>query len=125
MAEAAEIRLTIPGRPVPAVRMTKRGKHINRRAQSYLAYKDEIGWTARANRIRPFAPDVILEIMIRVYVAGESPGDWDNYGKSVCDALNGVAYDDDQQIKRGSVEVIHVDRRLDQRVEVVIRPLSA
>ena len=30
--------------------------------------------------------------------------DWDNIGKAVCDALNGVAYKDDSQASIGSVE---------------------
>jgi Holliday junction resolvase RusA-like endonuclease len=29
--------------------------------------------------------------------------DWDNVGKIICDALNGIAYQDDKQIFRGSV----------------------
>ena len=33
-----------------------------------------------------------------------SRNDWDNLGKSVCDALNGVAWRDDGQIVRATVE---------------------
>jgi len=35
-----EINFTIPGRPIPAARMTRRGKWIKRQAQKYLAFKE-------------------------------------------------------------------------------------
>lgn len=38
------IRFTVPERPVPAARMTRRGKFVNRQVQRYLAYKDKVGW---------------------------------------------------------------------------------
>ena len=49
-----------------------------------------------------------------------SKPDWDNIGKAVCDALNGIAYDDDAIIVSGSVtkwvaaegELPHVEIRL-------------
>ena len=34
------IEFVVPGRPMPAVRMTRRGKWVKDRAQKYLAYKD-------------------------------------------------------------------------------------
>ena len=43
--------------------------------------------------------------------------DWDNIGKVVCDALNGVAYHDDAQIVRGLVEKLY-DK--DPGVDVII-----
>lgn len=35
--------------------------------------------------------------------------DWDNISKNICDALNGVAYMDDKNIAKGSVEKIYSD----------------
>ena len=43
--------------------------------------------------------------------------DWDNLGKTVCDALNGLAYRDDGQIVDGRVRKWYSDR---PRVEIEI-----
>ncbi len=114
-------KLIFPGRPVPAARMTKRGKYVSRRAQVYLAYKTEIGYRARAVIKEPIEGPVAVEI--DVYICQRS-GDWDNYAKSICDGLNGIAYIDDRQIKDGHVLVYEVPTAADQRAEVRIQALA-
>jgi Holliday junction resolvase RusA-like endonuclease len=47
--------------------------------------------------------------------------DWDNVGKIISDALNGLAYHDDSQIVRAAVEKWY---SLEPRVEVWIRGIS-
>lgn len=47
---------------------------------------------------------------------GKKP-DWDNVGKIICDALNGIAFADDSQIVVGSVRKLYAPR---PRVEVEI-----
>jgi len=48
-----------------------------------------------------------------------SKPDWDNYGKAVCDALNGVAYHDDAQIVHGTVTKIYAEA---PGIDIVIEP---
>lgn len=81
-----------------------------------LAYKLKYGRTK-------FPPDAALGIDIKAYmpipkrtpkyklpdlVSGKVrptvKPDWDNIGKLVCDALNGVAYDDDRKICEARVQ---------------------
>lgn len=46
--------------------------------------------------------------------------DWDNAGKIISDALNGIAYRDDAQIVSATVEQFYSDRpRVDVRVEAI------
>lgn len=111
------IKFTIPGHPVPAVRMTQRGKWVKKRAQKYLRYKDMVAWAAKVVGVKP--TDKPVAILIDVYVNGR-PGDWDNYGKVICDALNGIAWKDDRQVKDGRVRV-HECGKEEERVEVEIR----
>lgn len=40
---------------------------------------------------------------------GKKP-DWDNVGKIVCDALNGVAFHDDAQVVKASVEKVYSEK---------------
>ncbi|GAW29387.1 RusA family crossover junction endodeoxyribonuclease [Carboxydocella sp. ULO1] len=91
----------VPGRPVPAVRMTQRGKFVKQRAQQYLAYKEAVAWYAVRAGVRRINGPVAVEIII--YLADKKAGDWDNYGKAITDALNKVAYKDDRQIVDGRV----------------------
>ena len=111
-------KITIPGRPVPAVRMTQRGKYIKGRAQKYLAYKEQVGWCAKVAGVKPTDKKVCIEI--RLYISGGIHGDWDNYAKSICDGLNGIAYKDDKQIVSGKVEKVLGVTKAEERAEVII-----
>ena len=107
----------IPGRPVPAARMTQRGKFVNKQAKRYLIYKGVVGWCAKAAGVKMTDQKVAVEI--DVYVASR-PGDWDNYAKAICDGLNGVAWIDDQQVVDGRVRRHECSTRQEERAEVVI-----
>ena len=109
-----EIRFTVPGRPVPCVRMTQRSKYKSKKAQRYLAYKDVVGWVARTKIKTPMEGPVGLAVDVFWDGKGQC-GDWDNLGKSISDALNHIAYEDDRRIKDGHV---HIEVGEPERVEV-------
>ena len=58
----------------------------------------------------------VLALIASVIRPAKKP-DWDNIGKIVCDALNGIAYKDDSAIVDGRVRKFYSDR---PRVEVRI-----
>ncbi len=115
------IAFTVPGRPVPAVRMTQRGKWVKENAKRYLAYKDSVGWSAKAvhwGLIRG-----LVRVEIHLYLTNDKPiGDVDNYAKAILDGLNGVVWVDDTQVAQ-----LHVYRHMaaPQRAEVQVRELNA
>lgn len=47
--------------------------------------------------------------MARCFFDKRPRGDWDNLGKIISDALNGITYYDDRQITYGSVEILQSD----------------
>lgn len=51
-----------------------------------------------------------IKLTADVYVKREptslNSGDWDNHGKAISDALNGICYQDDRQIIDGHVRLI-------------------
>lgn len=107
-------RFVIEGRPVPAVRMTQRGKWVRLSAKRYLAYREVVGWTAKLRFPQPWTCPVGVFIAVHTRTFR---GDLDNIVKSVLDGLNGVAWKDDAQV----VEIRarrYSDTR--ERVEVVI-----
>lgn len=107
-----EIRFTVPGRPVPAARMTRRGKW-KPNAQRYLAFKDQVGWCARAACPDPIRGPVAVEI--RAWWSGGRHGDADNIAKAVLDGCNGILWADDRQV----VELhVYLHTGTPQRTEV-------
>lgn len=116
------MRFIVPGRPVPAVRMTRKGKFVKKRAQQYLDYKGKVGWAAKAAGIRPIKGNVC--IYITVYLSGGIHGDWDNYGKAICDGLNGIAFEDDRQVIEGRVRKVLGVKKNEERAEIEIREVG-
>lgn len=114
--------IEIPGRPVPAVRMTRRGKHIKLNAQKYIAYKNEVAWRARSwlAKQQDFKEPLKgkISVYITVYICGSREGDWDNYAKTICDGLNGVCWIDDRQIAMGIVKKVRVKTAGEQKAVV-------
>lgn len=90
------INFVIPGRPVPAARMTRRGKWIKRNAARYLAYKSHVGWVARQHFKEPLEGPIGIKVI--AYWWGGRPGDLDNILKAIQDGMNGIAWYDDSQV---------------------------
>lgn len=116
------IRLVVPGRPVPAVRMTQRSKFTSNQAGRYLAYKNQIGWVAKAARVQQTAAPV--EVSAIVYLCGGHEGDVDNYGKAMLDSLNGIAWKDDRQVRKLTVEKRQAQSAAEERAEIEIKEIA-
>jgi Holliday junction resolvase RusA-like endonuclease len=50
-----------------------------------------------------------VELEIGLYFGTKRKADWDNFHKLSCDALTGIVYDDDSQVRRVVVEK-HFDK---------------
>ena len=113
--------ITIPGRPVPKARprLGVRG----RKAFVYTPpatreYEKLVGWVAKCNGCKPLNGP--LAVQLHLFIRGRS-GDVDNYCKSILDGLNGVAYEDDDQVIELLVRKHKVKRKEEERVEIEIR----
>lgn len=120
------ISVCVPGRPVPYVRMTQRGKYVKKNAKRYLEYKQSIGWAYIAKKMPKL--DGKIEIGITAYLYGKTTefgrdGDVDNYLKSAMDGLNGIAYKDDRQVVRAKAEKLPCEKGK-ERLEIVLKPLE-
>lgn len=109
---------TVPGRPIPKARPRTvsgpRGTRTTYTPGKSLDFEREVKWEAKRARISKHAG--VLALTIRFFGCR---GDWDNLAKSICDALNGIAYDDDRQIEEAHV---FVDRHAKHsRTEIEIR----
>lgn len=115
----AEYRFTLPYPPSANRywRQTSRGVYVSIEAK---AYKSEAGWIALSSGCsEPLVGEVALSL--DVYRPRRS-GDLSNRIKVLEDSLNGIAYEDDEQVAE-----IHARRfydKLNPRVEVIIRTLE-
>ena len=122
-----EIKIVVPGRPIPYVRMTQRGKYVKKNAKRYLAYKEIVGWTYKAKKEPKLEGN--LEIDVTVYLHGKTTpmgmdGDVDNYIKAAMDGLNKIAYEDDRQVVRAIGEKKPCESEKEQRMEIKLREVK-
>lgn len=101
--------LRVIGRPVPAVRMTQRSKFKSKSAQRYLIYKETVGWAAKATKMPMLHTDVHVIAKAHLHL-GSRDMDVDNLGKSILDSLNGIAWVDDRQVTKLTIEKVFVPK---------------
>jgi crossover junction endodeoxyribonuclease RusA len=94
---------------IPAVRMTQRSKHADPRAKRYLACRkaieDRCAYACNQSGVVVFP--VKSRLTIEGYVYGPNlKGDWDNYAKTITDALQGILYGNDRDIVSGRFEKV-------------------
>lgn len=92
------VKIKIPGRPVPAVRMTQRGKFVKSQAQRYLKYKEQVGWSGKSAIRSPIPKGRYASVSMQFYLCGGQTPDIDNLIKAILDGLNGIAWEDDKQV---------------------------
>jgi crossover junction endodeoxyribonuclease RusA len=84
-------------------------------------FKHDAGWLAKEAGIRVHAGPVRVEIT--AYQSGDKDLDLDNIPKVLFDALNGVAWEDDRQVKEYTVRARRLPRGKPY-IEVEIFPLA-
>lgn len=92
----------------PTVYLSKKGKDLKKdyRKQAKAQWKGE-----------PLTED--LEIGIKIYFGTKRKSDWDNFHKLSMDALEGVVFENDNQIRKATVELGY-DKE-NPRIEVEIK----
>jgi crossover junction endodeoxyribonuclease RusA len=95
----------------PAMYMTTFGRKL----------KEQYQWEARAQwKGKPLVGDI--EVSITLYFGTKRKADLDNFNKLSLDALTGIAYEDDSQIAKLTIERSYDKTR--PRIELVMQPLT-
>jgi crossover junction endodeoxyribonuclease RusA len=95
----------------------KTGRALTLVSREAKTYKEECGWIAKAAGLRqPLAGHI--ELIIRLVPANRVCMDLDNALKVAIDALKGIAYVDDSQVRRINAERLEPNGRA--RLEVSI-----
>ena len=128
--DAPLVEMTIPTKPLTAdwrishKRKRKKTKK-DMRPEAYNGYKYLVREYAAKYAPIPLPLTVPVEVEYSIFVTGNrygEVGDHDNYSKPLGDALQGILWVDDNQIKRGTTEVVKVRHRDEQRIEVRVWP---
>lgn len=108
-----KLSFVVPGPPVPCARprtTIRKGKVVTYTPDKTQAYKEHVRWLAAIARARAERGahtwnmhSACFALALRVY-RHANRGDWDNYAKVCQDALTGILWRDDTQVKRAVVE---------------------
>lgn len=113
-----QISFTIPGEP----RLQKRHRDRKGGGKFDPSAKDKESFLAQA--MAQCRPDEPLQGPLHLVLAcsGQTPGDFDNYAKFTADALTGIYYPNDKQIRLATIALYYSNN---PRTEVHLSPLMA
>ena len=101
-----KIKIVAPIMPVPFPRPAQSGKR-RYNPPRYTQFKDALGLFARQAMHGQHPLTGAIKINVDVYKkiipTALQYGDWDNHGKAISDALNGICYIDDKQITEAHI----------------------
>ena len=119
-----ELSFVVPGRPIPAARMTQRSKFASARARKSLEYQEFVAWCARAKSKGAPAFSGPVELTCRFFFSDGRHGDLSNLVKAIEDGLQygGIIRNDRQVIRYGAGTGIYFDE--EERTEVRVRELK-
>ena len=114
------IEFTVPIEPMPA-RRPRFGRGVTYNDPKYTAFKAAVGYYARRamQGREPLTGAVKLDVDFyrKRKPTSRNYGDWDNHGKAVSDALNGICYRDDEQIISATVNLHKGDPHIEIKLE--------
>lgn len=121
-AERLSFFFVIPGRPIPAQRMTRQSKNLSPRAKRSLAYQKLVALAAWSARVPEFVGPV--KLTCRFFFADRKHGDLSNCVKAVEDGLQygGILKNDRQVLRYGEGTGIYYGP--EERAEVWIEEVE-
>jgi Holliday junction resolvase RusA-like endonuclease len=97
------VTFTVPGVPVPWARARKCGKrHFT--APEMAAHMERVAYAFQAAAARSWPLDGMYSLYLLFVLPDYKTRDWDNLAKLIGDALNTLAWRDDNQITRAEVD---------------------
>lgn len=112
------IQITLKWKPISTQNAyLQRGKIRFMRKEAKQT-KESYIWQVKSQYKWPVL-EIPLQIEIKLYFWDKRIRDWDNWHKISMDALTGIIYKDDSQIKKATIEIMEIDK-LNPRIELTI-----
>lgn len=116
--ESVSFTLPVLAKPWQRAGRSRKGQHYT--PAETRAFEALVRDTARLKLGRSWDMDGMYELGLMFYLPDYKTRDWDNLGKAVSDALNGVAYRDDNQVTRAIVDKLCVQPGTSPSVTVTV-----
>lgn len=114
----------VPGRCIPAPRMTRYSRSSPRTIR-YMEYREAVAFMALLAKVKRIPKGVPVGILMEIHLCRKGrTGDLDNYQKTILDALNGVAWDDDRQVEAIQARKVWVADQKEEKVLIKIWELE-
>ena len=112
-----QIKIILQGNPKSTNNLYKQHGHIRFMCKEGKALKEQYQWGAKTQWKQPILEgDVKIEISL--YFGDKRKRDWDNFHKLTMDALTGIVWQDDSQVKEATIKVLY--SKENPRVEIII-----
>ena len=112
--------IVLSGNPISTNNAYRSHGKIRYMTNEAKALKEQYWLEAKSQwKRKPLTDD--LEAKIRIFFSDKRKRDWDNYHKMTMDALTGIVYVDDHQIRRARVE-LYYDKE-NPRIEINLKLL--
>lgn len=98
--------ITLSGQPMSTQTIYLQHGHIRFMKKTAKERKEQYQWEAKSQWKKPMLTCEIA-IGIKIYFGTKRKADWDNFHKLSMDALSGIVWEDDSQIKKCLVEVFY------------------
>lgn len=116
------IKFSVPVVPVPFKRVMTNGKRRFNDPR-YTNFKTVVGLHARRAMQGQAPLTDAIKLLIKIFTQYKSTslksGDWDNHGKAISDALNGICFADDRQVIDGHVLIFKGDPHIEIELEEI------
>lgn len=119
--------MIIPVEPVPKGRPRFGGGHVYTPERT-SEFENTCRWLMRAAVRKHGLPYPALTGRIGIemmFWVREERSDWDNYGKALSDAGNGILWKDDRQIKHAVVDVLKITPGMAAHIELLAWELDS
>ena len=112
--------IVLSGKPISTQHAYKQHGKIRFMTNEAKALKEQYQWEAKSQwKGKPLIED--LKVKVSLYFGDKRVRDWDNWHKITMDALTGIVWVDDSQIKE-AVVIMHYDKEK-PRIEINVTNL--
>lgn len=109
--------ITLTGNPISTQHAYGQHGKIRYMKKDAKDLKEQYQWEAKSQwKKKPLTDEIAVSI--KLFFKDHRRRDWDNWHKISCDALTGIVWEDDNQIRKATVEMYHDKQK--PRIEIEI-----
>jgi crossover junction endodeoxyribonuclease RusA len=112
------MKIILPGNPQSTNNIYKQHGHIRFMMKRAKVLKESYQWEAKNQWRKPILVGD-LKIKLELYFGDKRKRDWDNFHKLTMDALTGIVWEDDSQIREATVKLFYDKENPRTEIEIL------